>query len=101
VIFLPSDLKRATPRCAADHAECARADFAERQQRRWRTDLVGILSDHNALIRPRREVLAEQHDEWLEGRRYLGLEVLKRARPDYTPSTPPRPRMCPPATFRH
>jgi putative transposase len=25
-------------------------------------------------------VLAEQHDEWAEGRRYLGLEVLKRAR---------------------
>jgi putative transposase len=25
-------------------------------------------------------VLAEQHDEWIEGRRYLGLEVLKRAR---------------------
>ena len=27
-----------------------------------------------------RAVLAEQHDEWTEGRRYLGLEVLKRAR---------------------
>jgi hypothetical protein len=24
--------------------------------------------------------LAEQHDEWIEGRRYLGLDVLKRAR---------------------
>jgi hypothetical protein len=25
-------------------------------------------------------VLAEQHDEWAEGRRYLGLDVLARAR---------------------
>ncbi len=24
-------------------------------------------------------VLAEQHDEWAEGRRYLGLDVLTRA----------------------
>ena len=25
-------------------------------------------------------MLAEQHDEWAEGRRYLGLELLSRAR---------------------
>jgi hypothetical protein len=25
-------------------------------------------------------VLAEQHDEWAEGRRYLGLDVLARCR---------------------
>ena len=25
-------------------------------------------------------VLAEQHDEWTEGRRYLGLDVLGRCR---------------------
>jgi hypothetical protein len=24
-------------------------------------------------------VLAEQHDEWVEGRRYLGIDVLARA----------------------
>jgi hypothetical protein len=24
-------------------------------------------------------VLAEQHDEWIEGRRYLGIDVLARA----------------------
>jgi hypothetical protein len=36
-------------------------------------------------------VLAEQHDEWAEGRRYLGLDVLTRARltpvPDPTTNT--------------
>lgn len=31
-------------------------------------------------------VLAEQHDEWAEGRRYLGLDVLTRSQaPDPTP----------------
>jgi putative transposase len=25
-------------------------------------------------------VLAEQHDEWIEGRRYFGLDVLNRSR---------------------
>jgi putative transposase len=24
-------------------------------------------------------VLAEQHDEWIEGRRYLGLDVIARS----------------------
>jgi hypothetical protein len=36
-------------------------------------------------------VLAEQHDEWAEGRRYLGLDVLARSRltavPDPTTDT--------------
>ena len=33
-----------------------------------------------ALIRLVGAVLAEQHDEWTEGRRYLGLDVLARSR---------------------
>ena len=33
-------------------------------------------------------VLAEQHDEWIEGRRYLGLEVLTRSRAVLTGSDP-------------
>lgn len=34
------------------------------------------------LIRLVGAVLAEQHDEWIEGRRYLGLDVLARSRTD-------------------
>ena len=33
-------------------------------------------------------MLAEQHDEWTEGRRYLGLDALARARAAITPNTP-------------
>ena len=37
------------------------------------------------LIRLVGAVLAEQNDEWIEGRRYLGLDVLARSRVTLVP----------------
>ena len=92
----------------ADHLDAARVDILaftafpkeiwrqiwsnnpnERLNReiRRRTDVVGIFPDRASIIRLVGAVLAEQHDEWAEGRRYLGLDVLTKSQAiDATPT---------------
>lgn len=72
---------------ADGHREIWRQLWSNNPQERLNREIRGAptssgidLPRPGRLIRLVGAVLAEQHDEWTEGRRYLGLDVLARAR---------------------
>lgn len=59
------------------------------------TEAVGVFLDRTAIIRLVSAVLAEQSDERVEARRYMGLDVPAKARLRFVPGDTPAPAPIP------